>query len=96
MAAWVSYLNVAVLVGTLSLALFNASKDEVAKNMAYAYAVISVGTLVRTLPGLCFQVSTQPGILNTQIYGYAVYQRRITMIRKRDPGHFGSSLALLN
>ena len=44
--AWVSYLNVAILVGTLSLALFNASKDEVARNMAYAYAVISVGTLV--------------------------------------------------
>ncbi|KAI0342739.1 hypothetical protein BDW22DRAFT_1484311 [Trametopsis cervina] len=68
---WVSYLNVSILVGTLSLALFNASKDQVAKNMAYAYAIISVGTL---------------------IYGYAVYQRRITMIRKRDPGHFDQIL----
>ncbi len=48
-SAWVSYLNVSVLVGTLSLALFNASKDQVAKNMAYAYAVISVGTLVSNL-----------------------------------------------
>lgn len=23
------------------------------------------------------------------VYGWAVYQKRITMIRKRDPGHFG-------
>lgn len=23
------------------------------------------------------------------VYGYVVYQRRITRIRKRDPGHFG-------
>ncbi|KIP11074.1 hypothetical protein PHLGIDRAFT_18150 [Phlebiopsis gigantea 11061_1 CR5-6] len=64
---WVSYLNIAVLVGTLSLALFNASKDQIARDFAYVYAVISVVIL---------------------IYGYAVYQRRITMIRKRDPGHF--------
>ncbi|GJE85575.1 VTC1 family protein [Phanerochaete sordida] len=68
---WVSYLNIAILVGTLSLALFNASKDQIARNMAYTYAAISVGTL---------------------IYGYAVYQRRITMIRKRDPGHFDQIL----
>ncbi|KAI0783940.1 hypothetical protein BC629DRAFT_1715062 [Irpex lacteus] len=53
--------------------LLNA--DQVAKNMAYAYAVISVGTLVN--------------------YGYAVYQRRITMIRKRDPGHFDQILGPL-
>ncbi|EKM57813.1 uncharacterized protein PHACADRAFT_251676 [Phanerochaete carnosa HHB-10118-sp] len=64
---WVSYLNIAVLIGTLSLALFNASKDQIARNFAYTYAAISVGVL---------------------IYGYVVYQRRITMIRKRDPGHF--------
>lgn len=44
--AWVSYLNIAVLIGTLSLALFNASKDEVARNFAYAYAIISVIVLV--------------------------------------------------
>jgi uncharacterized membrane protein YidH (DUF202 family) len=25
------------------------------------------------------------------VYGYVVYQRRITRIRKRDPGHFGES-----
>ncbi|KAI0685956.1 hypothetical protein BC835DRAFT_483197 [Cytidiella melzeri] len=71
---WVSYLNVSILIGALSLALFNASKDQVAKNMAYTYAAISVGTL---------------------IYGYAVYQRRITMIRKRDPGHFDQILGPL-
>ncbi|CCL99312.1 uncharacterized protein FIBRA_01328 [Fibroporia radiculosa] len=66
-AAWISYLNTSVLVGTLALALFNASKDHVARNFAYIYALISVGVVV---------------------YGYVIYQQRITMIRKRDPGSF--------
>ncbi|KAH9167876.1 hypothetical protein EDB89DRAFT_1649848 [Lactarius sanguifluus] len=52
---------------TLAVALFNASKDPIARNFAYVYAAISVGIL---------------------IYGYAIYQHRITMIRRRDPGHF--------
>ncbi|KAJ7082240.1 hypothetical protein B0H15DRAFT_746845, partial [Mycena belliarum] len=65
---WVAWLNIAVLIGTLALALFNASKDQIARNFAYLYALISVGVLV---------------------YGYALYQHRITKIRKRDPGHFG-------
>ncbi|KAJ3739252.1 hypothetical protein DFH05DRAFT_537060 [Lentinula detonsa] len=64
---WVSWLNLAVLLGTLALALFNSSKDTVARNFAYTYAVISVGVL---------------------IYGYVLYQHRITLIRRRDPGHF--------
>ncbi|KAJ6624017.1 hypothetical protein B0H10DRAFT_2008194 [Mycena sp. CBHHK59/15] len=64
---WIAWLNIAVLIGTLALALFNASQDSVARNLAYAYAFISVCVLV---------------------YGYALYQHRITMIRKRDPGHF--------
>jgi hypothetical protein len=38
-----------VLVGTLAVALFNASKDPIARNFAYLYAVISVGILVRVL-----------------------------------------------
>ncbi|KAH9055214.1 hypothetical protein EDB87DRAFT_1642859 [Lactarius vividus] len=64
---WVSYLNMSILIGTLAVALFNASKDPIARNFAYVYAGISVGIL---------------------IYGYAIYQHRITMIRRRDPGHF--------
>ncbi|EJD06644.1 uncharacterized protein FOMMEDRAFT_102494 [Fomitiporia mediterranea MF3/22] len=64
---WIAYVNVGVLVGTLALALFNASEDAIARNFAYIYALISVGVLV---------------------YGWVVYQKRITMIRKRDPGHF--------
>ncbi|EIN10051.1 hypothetical protein PUNSTDRAFT_102032 [Punctularia strigosozonata HHB-11173 SS5] len=64
---WVSYLNVALLIGTLSIALFNASQDQIARDFAYVYAFISVAVLV---------------------YGYAIYQHRITMIRRRDPGHF--------
>ncbi|KAG7089358.1 hypothetical protein E1B28_011048 [Marasmius oreades] len=64
---WVAWLNLSVLLGTLALALFNASKDNIARNFAYIYAVISVGVL---------------------IYGYILYQKRITMIQRRDPGHF--------
>ncbi|KAK1222880.1 hypothetical protein PQX77_014302 [Marasmius sp. AFHP31] len=64
---WVAWLNLSILLGTLSLALFNASKDYVARSFAYTYAVISIGVL---------------------IYGYLLYQKRITMIQRRDPGHF--------
>jgi hypothetical protein len=46
--AWISWLNLAVLLGTLALALFNASKDVVARRFAYAYAFISIGVLVNT------------------------------------------------
>jgi len=64
---WISYLNISVLISVLSLALFNASKDTIARNFAYVYAAISVGILV---------------------FGYVVYQNRISMIRRRDPGYF--------
>jgi len=64
---WISYLNLSILLGSLALALFNASKDRVARNFAVFYAAISVGVL---------------------LYGYVTYQKRITMIRKRDPGNF--------
>jgi hypothetical protein len=43
----VSYLNIAVLVGTLSLALFNSAKDDITRYFSYAYAVISIGIIVR-------------------------------------------------
>ncbi|KAH7925842.1 hypothetical protein BV22DRAFT_1010405 [Leucogyrophana mollusca] len=64
---WISWLNLAVLLGTLALALFNASDEIIARSFAYTYALISVGVL---------------------IYGFLLYQSRITMIRKRDPGHY--------
>ena len=35
-----------MLIGTLALALFNASEDTIAQNFAYLYALISVGVLV--------------------------------------------------
>ena len=44
--AWISYLNLSILLGSLALALFNASHDSVARNFAVFYAVISVGILV--------------------------------------------------
>ncbi|KAG6852308.1 hypothetical protein C0991_001075 [Blastosporella zonata] len=68
-AAWIAWLNISILLGTLALALFNASKDEIATRFAYGYAIISVGVL---------------------IYGFALYHLRISMIRRRDPGHFDS------
>ncbi|KZW02904.1 hypothetical protein EXIGLDRAFT_376448 [Exidia glandulosa HHB12029] len=68
---WIAYLNIAVLVGTMALVLFNASHDALTRYMAYAYAMISVGILA---------------------YGYAVYQKRVTMIQRKDPGHFDQIL----
>lgn len=47
--AWVSWLNISVLLATLSLGLFNASKDDVARNFAYVYALISICTVVSHL-----------------------------------------------
>jgi len=64
---WVSWLNISILLGTLALALFNASKDKIATNFAIFYAGVSIAVLV---------------------YAFALYQYRITMIRRRDPGHF--------
>ncbi|KAG8935378.1 hypothetical protein FRC02_008183 [Tulasnella sp. 418] len=64
---WISYLNVAILLGTLSAALYNSSHDVIARRFAYVYALISLGILG---------------------YGYVVYQKRVTLIRRRDPGHF--------
>lgn len=84
--AWISYLNTGVLIGALALALFNASKDDVARNFAYFYALMSVIVIVSNLQVInVWELTTSI----PQVYGYAVYQRRITMIRKRDPGHFG-------
>jgi hypothetical protein len=55
--AWISWLNLSVLIGTLALALFNASEEnQVARSFAYAYAVISVGVLV-CLVSFCFDFS---------------------------------------
>ncbi|KAK0469588.1 uncharacterized protein EV420DRAFT_1660468 [Desarmillaria tabescens] len=73
-SAWVSWLNLSILIGTLALALFNASQDDIARNFAYAYALISAGVLV---------------------YAYLLYQHRITMIRRRDPGHFDAIIGPL-
>jgi hypothetical protein len=52
--AWVSYINMSILIGTLAVAMFNASKDRVARNFAYVYAVISVGILVCAERSLSF------------------------------------------
>jgi hypothetical protein len=43
---WVSWVNISILLATLSLGLFNASKDEIAQGFAYFYAFISVFALV--------------------------------------------------
>lgn len=46
LAAWVSWMNIAILLATLSLALYNGSKDAIATSFAYVYAAISICTLV--------------------------------------------------
>jgi hypothetical protein len=45
--AWLAWLNNAIIIATMAVALFNASKDQVARNFAYFYALVSVGVLVR-------------------------------------------------
>jgi len=54
-SAWVSWLNISVLLAALALGLFNASKDDIARRMAYVYAVISMCVLVRSSSHLVFQ-----------------------------------------
>jgi hypothetical protein len=44
---WVSWLNISVLLATLAIGLFNASKDEIARDFAYFYAFVSICTMVR-------------------------------------------------
>ena len=44
--AWLSWLNAAILIGTFSVALYNASRDPVARGFAYVYAALSIGVLV--------------------------------------------------
>ncbi|KAF8626121.1 hypothetical protein AX17_006616 [Amanita inopinata Kibby_2008] len=68
---WIAWLNNAVLLATLSVALFNASKDEISRRFAYTYALISIGVL---------------------LYAYILYQHRLTMILRRDPGHFDAHI----
>ena len=47
-SAWIAYLNIGILLGTLALALFNASEDAIARDFAYVYAGISVCVVVRS------------------------------------------------
>ncbi|KAF8313654.1 hypothetical protein DL93DRAFT_2080983 [Clavulina sp. PMI_390] len=68
---WLSYLSLAILLGSLAVGLFNASTDAVAQNFAMFYGAVSLFIVV---------------------YGYAVYQQRITMIRKRYGGNFDQLL----
>ncbi|CAG7849404.1 SubName: Full=Uncharacterized protein {ECO:0000313/EMBL:CCA71804.1} [Serendipita indica DSM 11827] len=43
---WISYLNIALLLGMLSITLFNATSDPISTRFAYTYAAISVIVLV--------------------------------------------------
>jgi len=71
---WISYLNIALILATLAVTLFNASSDPISVKFAYTYAGISVAIL---------------------IYGYLLYQRRITMIRQRHSGDFDETVGPL-
>ena len=82
-------MNLSALVGTLALALFNASAENpLARSFAYAYAVLCVIVLVCSQP--FYSITPVLVVMRMQLYGYILYQHRITMIRRRDPGHFGA------
>ena len=53
MTAWIAWLSNSVILASFSVALFNASKDEIAKRFAYVYALISVGVLVKKKVFFC-------------------------------------------
>ena len=46
--AWISYLNIALLLGMLAITLFNATSDPISTRFAYTYAAISIVVLVST------------------------------------------------
>ncbi|KAI5452831.1 hypothetical protein NCC49_006371 [Naganishia albida] len=64
---WISYLSTSIVMSSLSLALYNASRDRITTYFAYVYALISIAIL---------------------IYGYAIFQKRLTMISARDAAQF--------
>jgi hypothetical protein len=81
--------NVSLLLGTLAIALYNASKDSIAKQFALVYAVISL-LVFRFDSSICACQPHRLLTLRIPSYGFVTYQKRITMIRKRDPNHFGT------
>lgn len=68
--AWLAYLSISIMLGTLSATLYAAGKegDNVTKWIAGSYGAIAFATL---------------------IYGYVVFQKRLTLISKRSGEHFG-------
>lgn len=46
MLAWISYLNISLLLGMMAITLFNASRDAISIKFAYTYAAISIAVLV--------------------------------------------------
>lgn len=54
--AWLSWLNAAILIATFAVALFNASRDPIARAFAYVYAAFSVCVLVRLHPALSLYI----------------------------------------
>ena len=49
-AAWIAYMNMAILIATFAVALFNASADNTSLYFAYFYALVSIGVLVSLAP----------------------------------------------
>lgn len=43
-------MNMAILIATFAVALFNASADDISRYFAYFYALVSVGVLVSPSP----------------------------------------------
>lgn len=63
----VSYINMAVLIGTLSISLYNSTNETTSRYFGLVYSAISVFTI---------------------LYGYFIYQRRLTLIKKKANTHF--------
>lgn len=103
---WLAYLSVAVLLGSLSGTLFAGSGSEVhqaREKMIKAFGSVYGGLCVAFLTFLA-QSQVDPktdspsspvtSALATLIYGYAVFQKRVTMIKRRSAEPFGAPLLL--
>ena len=81
---YISYLSMGLLLSTISSGLLFGARDGTARYFAIAYAAVYVTLL--------FYSSRRQLIYRSAavlIYGYVLYQRRLTMISARDSGSFG-------
>jgi hypothetical protein len=88
---FISYLSMGLLLSTISSGLLFGARDGPARYFAMGYAFVYVPSL--TLLHVCIgELRLIRGFRSAAVlvYGYVLYQRRLTMISARDAGSFGT------